>query len=128
MKVSRREFLRISALGAAGVAAVACAKTAAPTTAPKVEATTAPKAETEPTAGKYKESPMVSDLVKAGKLPPIEERLPKDPYIVKQGELVSDKNLKLQIGKYGGTIRYAQAGPGGDPHIFIGDNEGLLWA
>lgn len=128
MKVSRREFLRISALGAAGVAAVACAKTAAPTTAPKVEATTAPKAETEPTAGKYKESPMVSDLVKAGKLPPIEERLPKDPYVVAQGELISDKNLKLQIGKYGGTLRYGQESPGGDPHIFIGDNEGLLWA
>ena len=25
-------------------------------------------------------------------------------------------------------MRLAQESPGGDPHIFIGDNEGILWA
>jgi peptide/nickel transport system substrate-binding protein len=137
-RIDRREFLRISALAAAGVAAVACAKTAAPTTAPETAATATPstavqpavtpKVQTEPGTGEYKEAPMCADLVKTGELPPIAERLPKDPYVVAQGDLVSDKNLQLKIGKYGGTMRYAQEGPGGDPHIFIGDDEGVLWA
>ncbi|MGQ9632524.1 MAG: ABC transporter substrate-binding protein [bacterium] len=53
-------------------------------------------------AEKYNEAPMLSELVKAGKLPPVEKRLPEEPLVVKPFE---------QIGKYGGTIRSGAFGP-----------------
>ena len=43
MQVTRRDFLRMSSVAAAGLAAAACAKTAEPTVAPKVEATNTPQ-------------------------------------------------------------------------------------
>ena len=102
-------------------AATEALKAAAPTDAPKAAAPA-------PAAGKFKESPMLAELVKAGKLPPVDQRLPKEPFVVGPGELVGEKYLQPKIGKYGGTMRLAQEGPGGDPHIFIGSNEGVLWA
>lgn len=51
-------------------------------------------------AEKYKEAPMLAELVQAGKLPPVEERLPENP-------LVFDVE---KIGQYGGTIRTFQFG------------------
>ncbi|MGC8972371.1 MAG: ABC transporter substrate-binding protein, partial [bacterium] len=45
---------------------------------------------------KFSESPMLADLVKAKKIPPVEERLPKNPIIIDPTE---------EIGKYGGTLR-----------------------
>src|SRR3990172_2297597 len=47
-------------------------------------------------AERYKESPMLRRLVDAGKLPPIEERLPEEPMVVKPYE---------RIGVYGGQMR-----------------------
>jgi peptide/nickel transport system substrate-binding protein len=47
---------------------------------------------------KYKEAPSLSVLVKAGKIPPIEGRLPKDPLVL---------DVEEGIGKYGGTLRTA---------------------
>jgi len=44
----------------------------------------------------YKEAPMLVELVKADKLPPLKERLPQKPVIVKP---------LREVGKYGGTIR-----------------------
>jgi len=44
---------------------------------------------------------MLADLVKAGKLPPVEQRLPANPLVVKPVE---------KIGKYGGTWRTALKG------------------
>ena len=49
-----------------------------------------------PVPAKYKEAPMLAELVKAGKLPPVDERLPKNPLVVPVLEA---------IGKYGGTMR-----------------------
>ena len=44
---------------------------------------------------KYKESPLLKARVEAGELPPVEERLPDNPMVVKPtGE----------IGQYGGSI------------------------
>jgi len=45
---------------------------------------------------KYNEAPMLAELVKSGKLPPVEQRLPvaSDVYVVKPVE---------EIGQYGGT-------------------------
>ena len=67
------------------------------------------KKEAEPTAeliyGKYREAPMLAALVKAGKLPPVEERLPKNPKVIKPMH---------EIGKYGGTLRKIKfSGSGG---------------
>ena len=81
-KLNRREFLRISALTAAGVVVAACAKS--PTEAPKAEATPTQKAEAAPTATPVpagpsaKQAPMLADQVAAGSLPEVEERLPSD--------------------------------------------------
>lgn len=51
---------------------------------------------------KYGEAPVLAELVKQGKLPPVEERLPKNPEIVKPLE---------EIGAYGGTLRQGLVGP-----------------
>src|SRR5215510_2080257 len=52
--------------------------------------------------GKYKEAPSLAEQVKAGKLPPVEQRLPQTPLVVP----VVDK-----VGEYGGTWRRAFLGP-----------------
>jgi len=49
----------------------------------------------------YHEAPMLAELVKAGKLPPVEERLPENPLVL---EVVEG------IGDYGGTWRRAYKG------------------
>lgn len=79
-----------------------------------------------PAPAAFKESPALAGLVKAGKLPPVEQRLPKQPYLVAQGVLISGQDFTP--GKHGGTMQLAQESPSGDPHIYIGMNEGLLWA
>jgi len=45
---------------------------------------------------KYNEAPMLAELVKAGKLPSVEKRLPENPLVVKPVE---------EIGTYGGDLR-----------------------
>jgi peptide/nickel transport system substrate-binding protein len=52
---------------------------------------------------KYKEAPMLAELVKAGKLPPVEKRLPEEPLVVKPVE---------KIGKYGGDLNEVHVYPG----------------
>ncbi|HEY9076178.1 MAG TPA: ABC transporter substrate-binding protein [Anaerolineaceae bacterium] len=94
MNISRRQFLRLTAVGATAVLA-ACAPT--PTQAPTAKpGTTQAPAATQPPASKYKEAPMLAELVKAGKLPPVEKRLPDTPLVVKPQDA---------IGKYGGEWR-----------------------
>jgi peptide/nickel transport system substrate-binding protein len=128
-KLNRREFLTVAALSGAGAVLAACGATptptpvpptatpkpAAPTAAPA--APTATKAPAAPTAApaaptatkapaapasKWSEAPMLADLVKAGKLPPIEQRMIADPLVVKAIE---------EVGAYGGTWRRAWKGP-----------------
>lgn len=63
---------------------------------------------------KYNEAPMLAELVKQGKLPPVEQRLPEEPLVYKEGEEVLAGDMKLEIGKYGGTLRIVNPGsPGG---------------
>lgn len=52
-------------------------------------------------AMEYKEAPMLADMVKAGEIPPLEERLPEEPLVVP----VVDS-----IGQYGGTWHRAFTG------------------
>src|SRR5207302_6146513 len=62
--------------------------------------TQAPAAATKPAAvpatgsGKYREAPQLADLVKQGKLPPIEQRLPESPRVTKPLE---------ETGQHGGV-------------------------
>ena len=51
----------------------------------------------------FREAPMLAELVKAGKLPPVENRIPEEPMVVKPVH---------SIGKYGGTWRRGFTGPG----------------
>jgi len=51
---------------------------------------------------KLGEAPMLAELVKAGKLPPVEQRIPEEPLVLKP---------MREIGKYGGTWRRGFTGP-----------------
>jgi peptide/nickel transport system substrate-binding protein len=51
---------------------------------------------------RFKEAPQLAELVKAGKLPPVEERIGQDPLVIKP---------LREIGKYGGTWRRGFTGP-----------------
>jgi peptide/nickel transport system substrate-binding protein len=52
---------------------------------------------------KLGEAPMLAELVKAGKLPPVEQRIPDEPLVIKPLQ---------EIGKYGGTWKRGFTGPG----------------
>jgi len=73
-----------------------------PTPTPEVVAPTPTPVPPTPTpVPKYKEAPMLAEMVKAGKLPPVEERLPKKPRVLPVYE---------EIGTYGGTLHMAWRG------------------
>ncbi|MBN1284528.1 MAG: ABC transporter substrate-binding protein [Anaerolineae bacterium] len=84
-KLSRRDFLKVTASGV--VAAIA---------AKVVPAAAAPARQ-----GPYNESPMLADLVASGELPPVEERLPTNPRVI---------TPLNEVGEYGGTWRRAFKG------------------
>ena len=71
-----------------------------PTAAPPAAAPAADAAGTRrpPVSSKYKEAPMLAELVKAGKLPAVDQRLPKNP---------CGHDRYEGVGKYGGTWRRA---------------------
>jgi hypothetical protein len=50
----------------------------------------------------FKEAPQLAELVKAGKLPPVQERIGQDPLVIKP---------LREVGKYGGTWRRGFTGP-----------------
>lgn len=122
-EINRRQFLRLSAAVAAAGAVTACgggstaptatkgatgsttastpaaaagasptAAGAAPTLA--VSNATPTAAPTAAAAAKFKESPTLADMVKAGKLPPVDQRLPSNPRVLKP---------RGDIGVYGGV-------------------------
>lgn len=98
-RISRREFLIVSGVAVAGGVTVACGASGEPE-APMPEASDA--AEDAMPMGKYREAPELSELVKAGSLPPVDERLPKDPWLVPAFE---------EVGQYGGTLSSIVADP-----------------
>lgn len=120
-KMSRRQFLAASAAGAAGLILVSCtpatptsgANGAAPTVAgsPTTKAvavptatTAAPAAAGNKSARSFVEPPYLADRVKAGKLPPIDERLPVDVFVVGPGTLIQEQYGTWQNGQYGGEL------------------------
>lgn len=135
--VGRRAFLRMCGLISAGVMAAACTTPTQPTSAPEKEAeptaaeakeSSSESAATAAPASKYQEAPMLAQMVEAGDLPPIEERLPVEPLVVGPGLLISEENLDWEPGTYGGALRFVHAGVDWNPDIFIMDNENLLAA
>ncbi len=52
--------------------------------------------------GSYNEAPMLAEMVAAGSLPPVDQRLPQDPLI---------ENVVDEIGQYGGTLNRGFTGP-----------------
>ncbi|MCC9076591.1 ABC transporter substrate-binding protein [Litorilinea aerophila] len=109
--LSRRMFMRLSAFTAAGTVLAACGGGGTPEAAPPAaEATTAPAAGEGGAAAsagaapsQYNEAPMLAELVAQGQLPPVDERLPKNPRVIPVVE---------EIGEYGGTWFRAAVGPG----------------
>lgn len=63
---------------------------------------TEPPASPAAPASKFSEAPMLADQVKAGSLPPVDERLPKEPLVVEGAE---------GVGQYGGVWRRGFTGP-----------------
>ena len=101
-RIDRREFLKLSMLGAAGAASAVYF----PTAAARRALAAAP--------ARYTEAPMLADLAKVGKLPPLAERLPAadDLLVVKPVQ---------EIGQYGGTWRMVWKGPA-DFHAYGREN------
>jgi len=112
--LKRREFLKVSALGALGAAA-ACAPTPAteaPTQTPYIIKETVVEKEvvtekqevlvTVEVPPGFNEAPMLKAKVDAGELPPVDERLPETPYVV---------GGRDAIGVYGGEIRMIHNDP-----------------
>lgn len=112
-KFSRREFIRLSTLAAAGIAVAACAPTEVPApdeevSEPPVEEPAATEAPAEATS-QYKEAPQLAELVSAGELPPVEERLPANPVVVEPFDQPAD---------YGGTWRSGLSGGGDNAWLY----------
>ncbi|RIK43672.1 MAG: hypothetical protein DCC55_04885 [Chloroflexi bacterium] len=122
--VSRRQFMRLTAFSAAGVALAACggggAAPAAEAPAAEAPAAEAPAA-AAPAAGppgQYNEAPMLAELVQAGSLPPVDERLPTNPGVLPVVE---------QTGNYGGTFRRAFRGVSDRWGPTKCQDHGLVW-
>ena len=99
--ISRREFMRVSGVAAAGAVAVACGASGEPEAmeeAAPADDSAAESSEAAPAASssQYSEAPMLADMVAAGDLPPVDERLPVNPMVMP----VAEEN-----GDYGGTFR-----------------------
>ncbi|HEU5188242.1 MAG TPA: ABC transporter substrate-binding protein [Methylomirabilota bacterium] len=108
--LSRRDLLKLGLLtAAASQGALAFAPPGATQTPMKLGANLIGKLEgaeviTDPARfpKTFKEAPQLAELVKAGKLPPVQQRIGEDPLVIKP---------LREIGKYGGTWRRGFTGP-----------------
>ncbi|MFZ1753966.1 MAG: ABC transporter substrate-binding protein, partial [Caldilineaceae bacterium] len=67
----------------------------------------------------FNEAPMLAEMVAAGTLPPVEERLPLEPLVIEPAEM---------IGQYSGTLRRAFTGPGDRQNVERWVNDyGIFW-
>src|SRR5215470_3837307 len=111
-KLSRRELFRNAAVAGISLPAVLdlTSQQAASAATPPIGSQLIGKLEGPTTitdASKFpksfKEAPQLAELVKAGKLPSVKERIGEDPLVIKPVH---------EIGRYGGTIRRGFTGPG----------------
>ena len=121
--VSRREFLRVSALISAGAVAAACAQPSATPTQPAAPQPTSapPSGAGGAAAGKFTEAPQLAALVQSGALPAVEERLPVDPMVITPWD---------SIGQYGGRWNSGLLGRADSPWVSrtMGNDPLLRWA
>ncbi|MBI2940659.1 MAG: ABC transporter substrate-binding protein [Chloroflexi bacterium] len=91
---------------------------AAPTAAPAAKPTAAPAAAAP---GAFNEAPDLAAEVKAGKLPPVADRLPREPMVVTPNE---------KVGTYGGRWRSGLLGKSDSPWISrtMGNEPLLRWS
>lgn len=127
--LTRRNFLKAVGLSGAGLVLVACQSDAeAPAAeAPAAEApaeTSAEVAAPAASARGFIESPMLAERVAAGTLPPIDERLPAEVFVVGPGILLQEEHQDWQDGKHGGTINVASIFPTG--FTFLGGGGTIL--
>jgi peptide/nickel transport system substrate-binding protein len=122
-------FIASMLLTACGTPATATeAPTAAPMEATAVPPTKAPAAEpTKPPlptatlapAAAFNEAPALADQVKAGTLPPVEQRLPDEPVVTEPVE---------SVGKYGGTLHTASWWPEvGNVQLYFAVEAPIKW-
>ncbi|NEE03966.1 ABC transporter substrate-binding protein [Phytoactinopolyspora halotolerans] len=71
---------------------------------------------------------MLMGRVEAGELPPVAERLPKQPFVVGPGTLLDDESVGFEPGRYGGTLQLPQRNPNFDRSVQIANTEPLLWS
>ena len=106
--MARREFLQSAGLTAGAIALAGFAPTALwageKLGAQLIGKLEGPELVLDPAKWpkKFGEAPMLAELVKTGKLPPVEQRIPEEPMVVKPLH---------SIGKYGGTWHRAFTGP-----------------
>ena len=118
----------VSVLVLLALVLTACAQPAAPVPAEEAAAPAAEEA-SAPAADAAKESPMLAEMVAAGSLPPLEERIPAEPFVVGPGIIVAEDELTdWTPGQFGGTMNFAHEGSDWNPDIFIMLNEHLLMA
>lgn len=87
--------------------------------AAQAPATQAPATEATVEVAGYNEAPMLADLVAAGTLPPVEERLPDEPLVTTPVE---------SIGKYGGTLLTASWWPEvGNAQLYFAVEAPIKW-
>jgi ABC-type transport system substrate-binding protein len=110
--VGRRRALWLGAGGLVTVTAVAAGCGPAREAGPQPAGTAGAGATAVPgapaTPGKFKEAPQLAQLVKDGKLPPVEQRLPKEPLVLKPVE---------RVGQYGGEWRLTTTGRADGAHF-----------
>lgn len=118
--ISRRHFMQLSATAAISTVAIGCTTSEQPA----VESTTSNQespgqSNLEPAVPgqKFQEAPMLAELVRAGELPPVDDRLPVEPMIV---ETVDG------IGQYGESWRGGTAEVNGNFYIRNGGYQQLL--
>jgi len=79
--------------------------------------------EKEVVSSQLREAPMLAELVAAGKLPPVDERMPLKPKVCNE---MPPSQLAFQVGRYGGTIRTLTSSANWDTDIFVMCNEPLI--
>jgi hypothetical protein len=100
---SRRDFLRKMAFGVAAATGASSFQASATAFASSdAHGGSQGSSLTGSFQGAFKEAPMLADLVKAGKLPSVDQRIPSNPRVIKPLEAV---------GKYGGIWHRAYRGP-----------------
>jgi len=111
-ELSRRDFFRNAGLAGVSLSALMdlAWQRAASASTPKIGGQLIGKLEGPTTVTDqakfpktFNEAPQLAELVKAGKLPSVKERIGEDPLVIKPVH---------EIGRYGGTIRRGFTGPG----------------